>query len=1032
MKSLLFISLSLSVFNATFSQCIGPECCYDGTHWDNVNGECVVSVVGDINNDGCIATDDLLGFLAKFGECQDLVDSVIMESVISFNCGDDVSHYSYDYSTIQIGSQCWFSENCRYLPSIDVNTYSISTPKYYVYNYSGPSGTDVTQAVALSNYQDYGALYNWPAVMSGGLCPSGWYIPTEGDWDELIAFLYPNAGVQLKATYSWESPMGWSGNGSNSSGFTGLAGGQVNQGVSEIIGGYGHWWSSSSGQANYPNSAAFLDVQIHSDAANVTLGPYYLKDFGFSARCVEGTMPIVLGCTSPTSCNYDMSANSDDGTCIFIGDECDDDVANTFTDLILPDCTCSGTIACPCQGSLVINEIMNNPTLVADNQGEWFEVQNISPSGVNIQGVELLDFSGDTHVISSSIIVPSGGIVVLGNNADFNTNGGVQIDYEYSNFTLSNSSDEIILSCNGVVIDEVHYDTGQGFPNGSGGSLSLNSQYLNSDDNDNSISWCLSISTFGVGDLGTPGIVNDDCASFQNCGDYVSYEGYDYLTTQIGEQCWFAENCKYIPYVNSLSEYSVNNPRYYVHGYDGNDLQAAMSPTTNYDVYGVLYNSSAVVSGEICPSGWHVPTDFDFIEMEIYLGLNDNIAYYSGWRGVDHADKMKSSLLWPNGNYGQTSTLNILPGSYYQPELYYSFWGTSYTTSPLWGAVGINAHLWTTTTFYYGTMKRFALTDVEHKVAYDSMGMAYGLSVRCMKNQGGCTDTLACNYDRSANYEDCSCEYLDALGVCDGACVADVDDDGVCDSVDDCIGIVDACGICNGDGSTCTGFQQCGDMIWHEGYNYSTVLVGSKCWYSENNRYLPQVNNLSDNLIWNYPGNYNTSDMFFVNGYNGNDIGIAKSQQNYADYGVLYSSVTMSNLCPTGWHVSSDIDWQDLESFLLMSTTELSDVGWRGVDQGNKIKSVANWNNNNGTDVLGFNALPGGWFVPEYRYYTSGFGWNWHTSYAAFISPGEVGYFWSKDLSGNNYRRNLKDVEGGVERDVQFSISGYSIRCVLD
>ena len=57
----------------------------------------------------------------------------------------------------------------------------------------------------------------------------------------------------------------------------------------------------------------------------------------------------------------------------------------------------------------------------------------------------------------------------------------------------------------------------------------------------------------------------------------------------------------------------------------------------------------------------------------------------------------------------------------------------------------------------------------------------------------GCAETPA---------GDCDCEgnQLDALGVCGGTCIADVDGDGVCDDVDDCVGAFDTCGVCNGPG----------------------------------------------------------------------------------------------------------------------------------------------------------------------------------------------------------------------------------------
>ena len=64
----------------------------------------------------------------------------------------------------------------------------------------------------------------------------------------------------------------------------------------------------------------------------------------------------------------------------------------------------------------------------------------------------------------------------------------------------------------------------------------------------------------------------------------------------------------------------------------------------------------------------------------------------------------------------------------------------------------------------------------------------------------GCTDPEACNYAEDANEDDGSCLVNDALGVCGGTCTADLDQDGICDDVDDCVGAYDACGVCNGPG----------------------------------------------------------------------------------------------------------------------------------------------------------------------------------------------------------------------------------------
>jgi hypothetical protein len=83
----------------------------------------------------------------------------------------------------------------------------------------------------------------------------------------------------------------------------------------------------------------------------------------------------------------------------------------------------------------------------------------------------------------------------------------------------------------------------------------------------------------------------------------------------------------------------------------------------------------------------------------------------------------------------------------------------------------------------------------------DALGVCGGSCAADADNDGicdssdNCTDTSACNYNNSNNG---SCESLDALGVCGGSCAADADSDDVCDDVDDCVGAPDALGVCNG------------------------------------------------------------------------------------------------------------------------------------------------------------------------------------------------------------------------------------------
>jgi hypothetical protein len=104
----------------------------------------------------------------------------------------------------------------------------------------------------------------------------------------------------------------------------------------------------------------------------------------------------------------------------------------------------SGTVF----AQLVINEIMQNPLAVDDGDGEWFEIHNPTAGGIDIDGWTIRDDDFDNHVISNGgpLMVPAGGYVVLGNNDDSGTNGGVAVDYSYGgDMFLSNSADELIL-----------------------------------------------------------------------------------------------------------------------------------------------------------------------------------------------------------------------------------------------------------------------------------------------------------------------------------------------------------------------------------------------------------------------------------------------------------------------------------------------------------------------------------------------------------------------------------------------------------
>ena len=156
---------------------------------------------------------------------------------------------------------------------------------------------------------------------------------------------------------------------------------------------------------------------------------------------------------------------------------------------------------------VIITEIMQNPASVSDANGEWFEVYNSGSSNIDINGWIISDNGSDYHLIDDEIIIFSSQYFVFGRNADIATNGGVNVDYEYSSFTLGNSDDEIIIfSSDGLTeIDRVEYDGSPNWPDPTGASMTLTD--LGSDNNSGE-NWQTSETVFGQGDFGTPGQPN--------------------------------------------------------------------------------------------------------------------------------------------------------------------------------------------------------------------------------------------------------------------------------------------------------------------------------------------------------------------------------------------------------------------------------------------------------------------------------------------------------------------------------------------
>ena len=211
-----------------------------------------------------------------------------------------VSTVSYDgvtYNTVSIGNQCWFKENLRTTKYNDGTSISnVTNSSTWT---STTSGAYCCYDNNTSNCDTYGALYNWYAVETGKLCPSGWHVPSDAEWYTLTNYLSANSqywcgsnssyiAKSLASTTLWNTHTGTCTVGNdlsanNSTGFSALPGGyrRYTDGSFYNLSYNGYWWSSTE----YDGSDARLHYLYYNNA-HVRRNDVD-KRYGFSVRCLR-------------------------------------------------------------------------------------------------------------------------------------------------------------------------------------------------------------------------------------------------------------------------------------------------------------------------------------------------------------------------------------------------------------------------------------------------------------------------------------------------------------------------------------------------------------------------------------------------------------------------------------------------------------------------------------------------------------------------------------------------------------------------
>ncbi len=269
------------------------------------------------------------------------------------------------------------------------------------------------------------------------------------------------------------------------------------------------------------------------------------------------------------------------------------------------------------------------------------------------------------------------------------------------------------------------------------------------------ISFCLGSQAGELGygnNCATPeAIINTGCA----CGGETSitYQGYNYDIVVIGEQCWFAENLRYLPAVSPLDQGSTSTPHYYVSGYEGTNVADAKEyihggAYNMYETYGVLYNWPAVIQNDghgggdgVCPAGWHVPTDDEWTQLRNYIidtteADSSTVARWlkscrqnSGANSLDHCSHCLSGETCPasdhpiwaynDTHYGINALgFNFLPG------------GRKTTT---FNGVSHFGAFWTSSKHSETQAWRLRIHTSSSTISRNQWGYSSGFSLRCLR-----------------------------------------------------------------------------------------------------------------------------------------------------------------------------------------------------------------------------------------------------------------------------------------------------------
>jgi uncharacterized protein (TIGR02145 family) len=593
------------------------------------------------------------------------------------------------YHTVTIGTQVWMVENLKTtkynngtaIPLVTDGTAwgNLTTPGYCWSN--NDAGTYKAT---------YGALYNWYAVNTGKLAPTGWHVPTDSEWTVLTTYLGGDngAGGPMKETGTthWISPNTGA---TNSSGFSALPGGCRNYyGVFTDFGDYGYWWSATASDATYS-----LYRSMFFDGASVDRN-YNLDVYGFSVRCVRDNN------TSPPLAPVISSAVAGDGGVTVNWNAV---IGASSYNLYYA----AGTAVTIATGTKLTG--VTSPKLVATlTNGTQYA---FAVSAVNAGGESGLS-AVKTATPQVTVVVPSAPTISSA------TPGNASATVSWNTASSATSYNLYYAAGTTVTLTTGTKVTGVTSPKQVAG-LTNGTQYAFA---------VSAVNTAGESGLSTIQTATPQAALVT--GAVTDTDGNVYDTVTIGTQVWMTSNLKTtkyndgsaIPPVTDNTAWSnLGTPGYCWYNNDS---------VTNKATYGALYNWYAVNTKKLAPTGWHVPTDSEWTVLENWLTVN-GYNYDGTTTGNNYAKSLASQTNWTTstttGAVGNNPSTNNRTGFSGLPGGYRYYNGTFAT-------IGDYGYWWSATAYNAtDALGRYMLSGAANVIRfYDHC--TFGYSVRCVRD----------------------------------------------------------------------------------------------------------------------------------------------------------------------------------------------------------------------------------------------------------------------------------------------------------